>query len=1263
MKTRPLAALLLALAAAPFTLVQSAELGLATSSYLGDISGGESVYGSAYTSDGTLVLALNMGPVNPGGVTPVYLNGATDTSPGAILRLSGDGQTVLSLTRLSSVVYDLSVDGSDNLLVAAGTDGVFKLNPAADSILASALPGSFVYRADMAEDGHAVALVPSNPSDPDQKAGNGTVYVFDSSLVQLNSFSGGYAHTTDVAIDSASETVFTIGFTNKFTWGGVAYGPSTPVDVPGLRGVPYNFNPGGGINARWSGYNWEPNVWLDEAKTIPNPRYINYPFSTDPEDLTEDRYPLVESSNMADSRGYRVEVAADGNLYAAFEFDGGNTPFRWSPFDLTVAQSPVGGDIFHQTFNTSTVPKVFFARYVPLTGELLLSQWYTNRLFNSVGPPNDNTVRMKGGVVWADDAGRVYIGGASAAGLPIPGNSVYSPGSAETTLNPFDPSVYTGGAYFMVYSPDFVDRVFTTRLTTSGSTRAIAARTIGSETDTRIAWAGTTSLNSPLFTLNAVQAQPGYGDSDATYGVLGGNLFDGSDGFNLNVDFGTPYVTTTTNLRNQNETTTVLDIDGDTLADDSRSGYELILPTGDTPTETPFSPVSGYNGPAFYGGLFADRLDTTSNSLADNKVGSAEVTIRSQPPTGVMTKVHGVFFIPKSEFPGLGSGDVLDFSAGDSLEMSAVVFGGGGQMRLLVREGTSYFVSEQNYSAGGALSFIQDIEDGRWANWSIPADMDFDPASALFMDHTFSDITGVGYIIDTPNYNDGRFYLRWTRLNAKLRLNGIDNQPPVPLFTVTPQRGQIPHAVTLDSAPSYDTDGSVDFVSWVFGDGVKLGGPLVNHTYIAAGVYYPVLSIYDNLLSQQESSQPVDTYVGVLAPAESIFASFGGDSVGSSIDFNRRSVASVDLDGDLLTDDYLIGCSFSDSSPLTAAGVRGTPLYGAVIAESIDGEAGMAESRIKSTGLNDEVSIRVQNNTAVGGTRVRALLYIDKAGFLGDARAEPVSFDDGSALLIRTQDHWDSLGTSRWVVRDGATFYVSETPVALGINTTVSLVFDSPTDHGGSAVYDPAANANLDFDQAGAVYATRHFTDVTAVGVFFERDTYNADRAWATLDLIEATGLIGAAPAATYADWLPLHFTPSELADGGLEATLWGEDADPDGDGANKLDILLMGDPRVHDLSRLVEFQEDGGELVLTFSLRKAIGGVPWQAVFEIESSTTLEPGSWSSVFDSSLCDLSQPCSQGDVGFSILESFTDHDRVEIRMPVSPPRLFLRILVP
>lgn len=1235
---------------------QETEFGLNASTYLGDGSGRESVYGMAYQSDGTLVVAVNAGPITPAGVSPLYLNGATDNSPGTILRLSGDGERVLSLTRLAGAVYDLSVDAADNLLVAAGPDGLMRLNPEADTVLGTALAGAFVYRADSAGNGHAVALVPDNPADPDQKSGKGMIHLLDAALNGRNRFQGDYANTTDVAIDGASETIFMIGWSNKSTWGGVDYGPSTPVDVPGLSAVPYDYNPVDGSNARWVGYNWSSKVWLDAAKTMPNPNYLNYPFSTDPSNLTEDRYPIIQSNNMADSRGYRVMLGADGHLYAAFEYDGGNTPFRWSPQDLTVAKEPVGGDLFHQNFNTSTVPKVFFGRYDPSTGAVLRSQWYTNRLFSSVGPPEDNTVRMKGGALWADELGRVFIGGTSAYGLPLPGNPVYSPNPGASTFNPFLLTEYVGGAYFMVYSPDFSTRVYTTRLATGGNTRAIAARLVGSEPYPRIAWGGSTNLAFPLFTAKPVQPQPGYGDSDATLAVLGGNLSD-AEGFEFVADFTSGYATANLNLRSQTPTSSPIDADGDGLLDDSRIGYPLILPTGEVPAETPFSPLSGYTGPTFYGGFFTNGLDSPTSALEDKKVDTDEIAIRTKPVDGVVAKHQGVIFFPRSEFSGINRTDLLTLGAGDRMQMTGPDWAGGAKVRFLLREGSDYYVSETALSSEGILDLVYDVDDGYWAHWAIPEDMDFEPATAVFESRNFADITGAGLMIDTPVPSGERFFFRLRRLGVSLQVNATDNLPPVPNFSVSPPRGQVPLAVTFDSSPSSDTDGSINFVSWSFGDGTRIGGNVVTHDYVAAGSYLPVVTVFDDDVAKKTLPGLVETWFGLSPDPDSIFASFGGDSVDVSQDFPRGFEIRLDLDGDLAEDDYLKGHTFSATEPISHSDVRGTALYGGLALQSIDGQANLAERRIKNTGNPDEISIRLQAEDAPGGALLRGLLYLDQSGFLGNAHSQRVTFGPGSALRVRTTTHWDALGTTRWLIRDGTTFYVSETPALITSRMTASLVFSSAATHGRWAIYDPAANPDLDFDQVAAVFATHQFTDVTAIGLFFERDTYADSRAWLTIDAMEATGLIGPPAVATYADWLNLWFTPTELANAELENTLWGAIADPDRDGENVLEMLLMGNPEAFDLPGLIDVQADGLNLVLTFPLRKTVKGLPWPAAFVIEDSRDLLPGSWSTAFDSSLCDLAGPvCTQGDVTYSVLEEFPEYRRVKVRLPVTGLRL-------
>ncbi len=81
-----------------------------TASYLGGPDGG-SVPTAAILSDGTVVLGAVLGGASPGGVASTQLNGASEASAGAVVRLSPDGKSVLSVTRVGDAVRELAVDG------------------------------------------------------------------------------------------------------------------------------------------------------------------------------------------------------------------------------------------------------------------------------------------------------------------------------------------------------------------------------------------------------------------------------------------------------------------------------------------------------------------------------------------------------------------------------------------------------------------------------------------------------------------------------------------------------------------------------------------------------------------------------------------------------------------------------------------------------------------------------------------------------------------------------------------------------------------------------------------------------------------------------------------------------------------------------------------------------------------------------------------------------------------------------------------------
>ncbi|HEX8660019.1 MAG TPA: T9SS type A sorting domain-containing protein [Hymenobacter sp.] len=449
-----------------FSNPAKAQFNVSSASYLGDETDADQVKGSRIQSDGTIVLAANIGKAKPGNVAPTLLNNAAATASGAIIRLSTDGRTVLSVTRLAEQVYDLALDGSDNIFVAAGTAGIIKLTPNAGTVTWNRLSGSYVHRVDAASDGTSVALVPTNVNGADLAGGAGRITAFDKGGAVVVGFTG-YSNTQDVCLDAASRTVITVGWRQANAFDGSR---NEPVQISYLRGYGYN------ERIKWANYDWS----VDRA----SPRFINKP-----------------ENNMADTRGVRCTMGRDGKLYAAYECAGGNHIFRYSPADIAVKTAIVGGDQYHDFSNTRSEDKTFFARYEPATGAYLRGQQLVNRLGSGVG----NTILARD--LAADETGRVCIGGASAFGLP------------SFSLNPPGLGPYTGGAWFMVMSTDFTQRLFVTRLNASGQTFAMDARTINGKAS--IVWAGQAKTFDAQYVLNAVQPTAGGGSAEGFFAVIG----------------------------------------------------------------------------------------------------------------------------------------------------------------------------------------------------------------------------------------------------------------------------------------------------------------------------------------------------------------------------------------------------------------------------------------------------------------------------------------------------------------------------------------------------------------------------------------------------------------------------------------------------------------------------------------------------------------------------------------------------------------------
>ena len=72
------------------------------------------------------------------------------------------------------------------------------------------------------------------------------------------------------------------------------------------------------------------------------------------------------------------------------------------------------------------------------------------------------------------------------------------------------------------------------------------------------------------------------------------------------------------------------------------------------------------------------------------------------------------------------------------------------------------------------------------------------------------------------------------------------NMAPIASFTVTPDSGILPLAVSLDANASHDMDGTIASFQWDFGDGTTATGAIVQHTYVESARFQVRLSVTDD---------------------------------------------------------------------------------------------------------------------------------------------------------------------------------------------------------------------------------------------------------------------------------------------------------------------------------------------------------------------------------------------------------------------------------
>ncbi len=411
------------------TAARAGELKISASSFVG--VQGDAVVGAAIQSDGTIVLAANMG----GGALPrAAFYKLSRRGKGYVLRLKSDGRTLISASLVAGQLRDMAIDGKDNIYLAAAGDGAMRLDPAAKRITARTRVRGLCARVDPTDAGdYWVAL--GYDKDEESTPGPGTITLLNARGGSVGAYRG-HRHTLDVAIHGESQTIAHIGWRQANAFDGKK---TYPVQIAYMRGLDYRGQ------VKYLNYDWST------QRDVPN--FLNKP-----------------ENNMADTRGYRCSIGRDGKLYAAFEAAGGNHIFRYEPRLeegewVKAGDKAAGGDRYHQFHNSKAEHKTFMGRYDPATGSYELGQQFCGRLSSGKA----NAVRVKSGAITADASGQVWLGGGSAAGLPL-------------SIKPEDSGDYTGGGFLLGLSSSMDSRVVCTRLQPGSETHAVDARVVDGKT-------------------------------------------------------------------------------------------------------------------------------------------------------------------------------------------------------------------------------------------------------------------------------------------------------------------------------------------------------------------------------------------------------------------------------------------------------------------------------------------------------------------------------------------------------------------------------------------------------------------------------------------------------------------------------------------------------------------------------------------------------------------------------------------------------------
>lgn len=366
----------------------SVDLPATTISYLGSNSA-DRITAIAIQSNGTVLISGSFTSL-PTASQEFYLNGANSSAKGSILRLSSNGQEVLSVTKLGQNVDQIAIDPNTDEIIAYNQDGLFKLSTDASSVVWSKTGGDYGRanhtpsyssgrRLSVAKNGDVVVL--GNISEASNRH-RGFAYIVSADGDEIGrvdmprSDIGGGTYNEkweDIAIDSDSRQIFVTGYAQRCT------------DYQSPFVMAYNYEEGGDFGTRnWSSYT----LWCSAA---------------------------VNLNLGSDSRGKRVDFK-NGDLLFVGNSDGGNNRFTRQGSDHTISEpNLIQIDAFNNGAGFGVGKIGFFARLNPIDGNARKAQFqYTKQSLTGVNDARSFEIDA----ISMDENGDVLIAGQAFRNIP-----------------------------------------------------------------------------------------------------------------------------------------------------------------------------------------------------------------------------------------------------------------------------------------------------------------------------------------------------------------------------------------------------------------------------------------------------------------------------------------------------------------------------------------------------------------------------------------------------------------------------------------------------------------------------------------------------------------------------------------------------------------------------------------------------------------------------------------------------------------------------